>query len=143
MLETSDPAGLALGLDAGKINADATINGSPKIRNSRKNGQAQAPNQAARKKGLSVTPLLTRPGVDPFDEIEWDKRRAVIKNDKGEVVFESNEVEVPKAWSMLATNIVASKYFYGTHGMDVQEKSLRQLVHRVARTITALSLIHI
>lgn len=140
MLETREPAGLALGLDVGKINADATINpsadGSPKTRNPRKNGQAQAPNQATRKKGLAITPLFTRPGVDPFDEIEWEKRRAVIKNDKGEVVFESNEIEVPKSWSMLATNIVASKYFYGAHGMDIQEKSLRQLVHRVTRTIT-------
>ncbi|MEI7903522.1 MAG: vitamin B12-dependent ribonucleotide reductase, partial [bacterium] len=135
MLETREPAGLALGLDIGKINADATMNSSPKTRNSRKNGQAQAPNQATRKKGLAVTPLFTRPGVDPFDEIEWEKRRAVIKNDKGAVVFESNEIEVPKSWSMLATNIVASKYFYGAHGMDIQEKSLRQLVHRVARTI--------
>ena len=140
MLETREPAGLALGLDVGKINADATINpsaaGSPKTRKPRQNSQAQAPNQATRKKGLAVTPLFTRPGVDPFDEIEWEKRRAVIKNDKGEVVFESNEIEVPKSWSMLATNIVASKYFYGAHGMDIQEKSLRQLVHRVTRTIT-------
>ncbi|MCX6992774.1 MAG: vitamin B12-dependent ribonucleotide reductase [Kiritimatiellaeota bacterium] len=135
MLETREPAGLALGLDISKINDDATMNSSPKTRNSRKNGQAQAPNQATRKKGLAVTPLFTRPGVDPFDEIEWEKRRAVIKNDKGAVVFESNEIEVPKSWSMLATNIVASKYFYGAHGMDIQEKSLRQLVHRVARTI--------
>ena len=135
MIETRESAGLALGLDIGKINDDTTMNSSSKTRNPRKNGQAQAPNQVARKKGLAVTPLFTRPGVDPFDEIEWEKRHAVIKNDKGEVVFESNEIEVPKSWSMLATNIVASKYFYGAHGMDIQEKSLRQLVHRVARTI--------
>ena len=124
MLETREPAGLALGLDISKINDDATMNGSPKTRNSRKNGQAQVPNQAARKKGLAVTPLFTRPGVDPFDEIEWEKRRAIIKNDKGEVVFESNEIEVPKSWSMLATNIVASKYFYGAHGMDIYMAAL-------------------
>ncbi len=136
MLETREPAGLALGLDISKIENDAAMNNSPKTRNSRKNGQTQAANQTTRKKGLAVTPLFTRPGVDPFDEIEWEKRRAVIKNDKGEVVFESNDIEVPKSWSMLATNIVASKYFYGAHGMDIQEKSLRQLVHRVVRTIT-------
>ncbi|MFH1476170.1 MAG: vitamin B12-dependent ribonucleotide reductase [Verrucomicrobiota bacterium] len=136
MLETLEPAGLALSLDINKINADVIMNSSPKTRNSRKNGQAPAPNQTARKKGLAVTPVFTRPGVDPFDEIEFEKRRAVIKNDKGEVVFESNEIEVPKSWSMLATNIVASKYFYGAPGTDIQEKSLRQLVHRVARTIT-------
>ncbi|MFA5343929.1 MAG: vitamin B12-dependent ribonucleotide reductase [Kiritimatiellia bacterium] len=135
MLETREPAGVILDLDISKTDAGTTINGAPKTRNSRKSGQTQAPNQTARKKGLAVTPLFTRPGVDPFDEIEWEKRRAVIKNDKGAVVFESNEIEVPKSWSMLATNIVASKYFYGAHGMDIQEKSLRQLVHRVARTI--------
>ena len=136
MLETREPAGLALGLDDGKLNEAVVMNNVPKTRNTRKNSRPQTPaNQAVRKKGLAVTPLFTRPGVDPFDEIEWEKRRAVIKNDKGAVVFESNEIEVPKAWSMLATNIVASKYFYGAHGMDIQEKSLRQLVHRVARTI--------
>ncbi len=136
MLEAREPAGLALGLDTGKIKDDVIMNSVPKTRNNRKNGRSQASaNQAVHKKGLAVTPLFTRPGIDPFDEIEWEKRRAVIKNDKGAVVFESNEIEVPKSWSMLATNIVASKYFYGAHGMDIQEKSLRQLVHRVARTI--------
>lgn len=135
MLEAREPAGLAMGLDANKINDDATMNSSSTTRNPRISTPNPAPNQAARKKGLAMTPLFTRPGVDPFDEITWEKRRAVIKNDKGEVVFESNEIEVPKSWSMLATNIVASKYFYGAHGMDIQEKSLRQLVHRVARTI--------
>jgi len=137
MIETRESAGLDLDLrDISKMDNDTTTNSSPKTRISRKNGKSNTMNQRSRKKGLAVTPLFTRPGVDPFDEIEWDKRRAVIKNDKGEVVFESNEIEVPKAWSMLATNIVASKYFYGAHGMDTQEKSLRQLVHRVARTIT-------
>ncbi len=105
----------------------------PKGRNTRKSGANMSSSRI--KKGLSVTPLLTRKDTHPFDEIEWEKRQAVIKNDKGEVVFEAHDVEVPKAWSMLATNIVASKYFYGAKGTDVQEKSLRQLVHRVARTI--------
>jgi len=66
MLETRDLAGLALGLDISKLNDVATMNSSP-TKNSRKNAQAQAPNQAKRKKGLAVTPLFTRPGVDPFD----------------------------------------------------------------------------
>ncbi|MBI2442097.1 MAG: vitamin B12-dependent ribonucleotide reductase [Lentisphaerae bacterium] len=109
---------------------------SPKSGRERKNHRAPLQNERPRNKGLVVTPLFTRSGVDPFDEITWEKRRAVIKNDKGEVVFESNEIEVPKTWSMLATNIVASKYFYGAHGASVQEKSVRQLVTRVARTIT-------
>ncbi|MBI2437218.1 MAG: vitamin B12-dependent ribonucleotide reductase, partial [Lentisphaerae bacterium] len=112
------------------------MNNLPKTENARRNGRAAGLNQRARNKGLVITPLFSRAGVDPFAEIEWEKRRAVIKNDKGEVVFEANDIEVPKAWSMLATNIVASKYFYGAHGASVQEKSVRELVERVVRTIT-------
>ncbi len=85
--------------------------------------------------GLKIQTLFTRPGVHPFDEIEWEHRKAIIRNDKGEVVFESDDVEVPKSWSTLATNVVASKYFYGARGSEIREKSVRQLIHRVARTI--------
>ena len=52
-------------------------------------------------------------GVDPFDEVEWDMRSAVIGNEKGEVVFEQRDVEIPRFWSQQATNIVVSKYFRG------------------------------
>jgi ribonucleoside-diphosphate reductase alpha chain len=86
--------------------------------------------------GLSVPLLLCRKDVHPFDDLEWERRKAVIKNDKGAVVFEEDDIEVPKTWSTLATNVVASKYFYGARGTEVREKSVRQLVHRVARTIT-------
>ncbi|MGI6088216.1 MAG: vitamin B12-dependent ribonucleotide reductase [Kiritimatiellia bacterium] len=85
--------------------------------------------------GLEIKPLFTVPDRHPCDAIEWERRKAVIKTDKGEVVFEADDIEVPKSWSMLATNIVASKYFYGTHATKTREKSVRQLVHRVARTI--------
>lgn len=85
--------------------------------------------------GLHVQALFSKNGIHPFDEVEWEKRKAVIKNDKGTVVFEEDNVEVPKAWSTLATNVVVSKYFYGAKGTDVHEKSVRQLIHRVARTI--------
>ena len=86
-------------------------------------------------KGLKVPRLFTKKDVDPFDEIEWERRRASITDGKGGVVFVQDDVEVPKSWSMLATNVVASKYFYGALGSDVREYSTRQLVHRVARTI--------
>jgi len=87
------------------------------------------------RRGMSVNRVLTLPDVSPFDEIEWERRTASIGDEKGGVVFEQEDVEVPKSWSMLATNVVASKYFYGTMGSEEREDSVRQLVHRVARTI--------
>ena len=67
--------------------------------------------------------------------MEWESRTAAIQDDKGGVLFEQKDVEAPKAWSMLATNIVASKYFYGKPGTSERETSVRQLIHRVTRTI--------
>jgi ribonucleoside-diphosphate reductase alpha chain len=85
--------------------------------------------------GLEYTRVFAREGLDPFDEIEWDSRSAVIGNEKGEVVFEQRDVEVPKFWSQTATNIVVSKYFRGTIGTPQREKSVKQLVGRVVDTI--------
>src|SRR6266581_4792968 len=85
--------------------------------------------------GLRIERYFTRPGVDPFDEVEWETRNAVISNEKGEVVFEQRDVEVPKSWSQTATNVVASKYFRGTLGTPQRERSVKQLIGRVVRTI--------
>ncbi len=60
--------------------------------------------------GLSFRRLFTKPGVSPYNEVEWDLRLAQITDAQGNVIFEQKEVEVPKDWSMTATNIVASKY---------------------------------
>ncbi|MFN3133958.1 MAG: vitamin B12-dependent ribonucleotide reductase [Candidatus Kryptonium sp.] len=87
-------------------------------------------------KGLRFHRFFTKPGVHPFDEIMWEIRSAVITNEKGEIVFEQKEVEVPNSWSMLATNIVASKYFHGQVGTPEREYSVKQLIERVVRTIT-------
>ena len=70
----------------------------------------------ARKPGLAVKRFFTRPGAHPFDEIEWEMRTASIQNEKGQIIFEQRNVEVPKDWSQTATNIVASKYFHGKLG---------------------------
>ncbi|HEY8550577.1 MAG TPA: vitamin B12-dependent ribonucleotide reductase [Vicinamibacterales bacterium] len=86
--------------------------------------------------GLEYTRFFAREGVDPFDEVEWDIRSAVIANEKGEVVFEQRDVEVPKFWSQQATNIVVSKYFRGTLGTPQRERSVKQLIGRVVDTIT-------
>jgi ribonucleoside-diphosphate reductase alpha chain len=72
---------------------------------------------------------------DPFDTISWDKRTAQIKDESGDVLFEQTDCEIPESWSALATNVVVSKYFYGEPGTPEREKSARQLIHRVARTI--------
>jgi ribonucleoside-diphosphate reductase alpha chain len=85
--------------------------------------------------GLAVPRVFTRPGVDPFDEVKWERRKAVITDDQGAVIFEQSDVEVPASWSQLATNIVASKYFHGQHGTPARESSVRQLVNRVTRTL--------
>jgi ribonucleoside-diphosphate reductase alpha chain len=86
--------------------------------------------------GLEFPRYFTLPGVDPFDEVEWEVRSAVIGNEKGKVVFEQRDVEIPKTWSQQATNIVVSKYFRGQLGTPERERSVRQLIGRVVDTIT-------
>src|SRR4051794_7865637 len=86
--------------------------------------------------GLTFPRFFTEAGVDPFDEIEWEMRTALIGNERGEVVFEQRDVEIPKAWSQQATNIVVSKYFRGQMDTPDRERSVRQLIGRVVDTIT-------
>src|SRR6266487_3878633 len=90
----------------------------------------------ARQKGLEFRRYFTREGISPYDTVEWEYRTAAITSESGEIIFEQKDVEVPKSWSMTATNIVASKYFHGKKGTPERESSVRQLVGRVATTIT-------
>jgi ribonucleoside-diphosphate reductase alpha chain len=85
--------------------------------------------------GLSFRRFFTKPGVSPYNEVEWDLRLAQITDAQGNVIFEQKNVEVPKDWSMTATNIVASKYLHGKLGTPERETGVRQLVARVAETI--------
>src|SRR6476469_2105605 len=87
--------------------------------------------------GLEYERFFSRDGIDPFDEIEWDLRSAVIGSEKGEVVFEQRDVEIPRFWSQQATNIVVSKYFRGHIGTPERERSVKQLIGRVVDTSTA------
>ncbi|HKS24075.1 MAG TPA: vitamin B12-dependent ribonucleotide reductase [Thermoanaerobaculia bacterium] len=87
--------------------------------------------------GIGVDRFFTRPGVDVYDTCEWDTRSAVITNERGDVVFEQTGVEMPKFWSQMATNVVVSKYFRGHIGTPERESSVRQLIGRVVRSITA------
>ena len=86
--------------------------------------------------GLAFHRLYTREGTNPLDEVEYEKRKSVIANPDGSTVFKMEEVEVPKGWSQLATDIIVSKYFRkaGVPGTG-HETSARQVVHRIARTI--------
>src|ERR1043165_8648570 len=86
--------------------------------------------------GLHFERYYTEEGISPYDAVEWEYRTAAITSESGEVIFEQKNVEVPKSWSMTATNIVASKYFHGTIGTPERESSVRQLIGRVATTIT-------
>lgn len=86
--------------------------------------------------GLEFPRVFSREGVDPFDDTEWETRSAVIGNERGDVVFEQRDVDIPKAWSQTATNIVVSKYFRGQLGTPGREWSVRQLIGRVVDTIT-------
>ncbi len=74
--------------------------------------------------------------VDPFATTRWELRSASIRDEEGRVVFEQHDCEVPASWSQLATNVVVSKYFYGEAGTPQRERSVRQLIHRVTRTIS-------
>jgi ribonucleoside-diphosphate reductase alpha chain len=86
--------------------------------------------------GIEVERFYTKPGVDVYDTCEWEMRSAVITNESGGVVFEQKDVEMPKFWSQMATNVVVSKYFRGHLGSPDRESSVRQLIGRVVRTIT-------
>ena len=82
---------------------------------------------AAPSPGLHVPRRFTRPGVHPFDEMAWERRRTVISNPDGSVVFRMDDVEVPSDWSQLATDIVVSKYF---RKAGLPEPPIRYSCHR-------------
>ncbi|WP_164016925.1 vitamin B12-dependent ribonucleotide reductase [Pyxidicoccus trucidator] len=110
-----------------ELSPKPSVNGKER-RNGRK-GRAAAT-------GLTVERFFTTPGVDPADELAWEYRSASITGEDGKAVFEQKNIEVPKSWSMLATNVVASKYFRGTPGTPERETSVRKLVARVVDTLT-------
>jgi len=123
---------------------------APAAKAAKKNGRTQTAGGSSRRTvvgtgptgGLKFTRVFSKKDVAPFDEIEWDSRKAEITDDSGKTIFKQENVEVPKSWSPLATKIAVSKYFYGdpAKGFDPfkggRENSVRQLVHRVTRTLT-------
>ena len=117
---------------------------SPTSLNRPRSKSVRAIHRAAKKKnkGLRFERVFSDARVAPFDQVDWERRTAEITDDSGKVIFKQENIEVPKGWSALATKIAVSKYFYGdiANGTDPhkggRETSVRQLVHRVTRTIT-------
>ena len=93
------------------------------------------PQKSAVKKSLRIERVFSDAKIKPFDQIEWDKRTAEITDDANKVIFKQENVEVPKSWSVLATKVVVSKYFYGEQNTSERETSVRQLIARVVDTI--------
>src|SRR5579864_2564562 len=115
----------------------STLNKTRKTTDRRSHRSAKKPTG-----GLRFERVFSDAAVKPFDQVEWEHRTAEITDDSGTIIFKQENVEVPKNWSALATKIAVSKYFYGdiSHGTDPhkggRESSVRQLIHRVTRTIT-------
>src|SRR4029453_3862349 len=87
-------------------------------------------------RGLTFQRVYSDPSVSPYDAVEWELRTAAIVSEKGETIFEQKNVEVPKSWSQTAPNIVVQKYFHAPLGAPEGEDPVRQLIERVAGTIT-------
>jgi ribonucleoside-diphosphate reductase alpha chain len=87
------------------------------------------------KRRLTLERVFSDAKVKPFDQVQWERRTAEITDDAGRVIFKQDNVEVPVFWSALATKVVCSKYFYGDPAKSEREYSVRQLIHRVTRTI--------
>ncbi|HVF10387.1 MAG TPA: hypothetical protein VNA16_06275, partial [Abditibacteriaceae bacterium] len=126
-----------------KRNANSTMSaaGSTLIVEDAKDGATKSytPMPTARptnkQAGLKFPRRLTTVGQDPFETVEWERRIAAITGEDGKLVFEQKDVEIPKTWSQLATNVVVSKYFRGPLGSPQRETSVRQVIGRVADTI--------
>ncbi len=93
-------------------------------------------------RGMEIPRVFSNEGTSPYDEVEWEIRTAEIKDERGGIIFEQTDCEVPRGWSQLATNVVVSKYFYGdvasgngSPATGNREYSVRQLIDRVTRTI--------
>jgi ribonucleoside-diphosphate reductase alpha chain len=125
------------------IDARDEVLPSAPVKGGRRNGTGQmSPSRSNRKnitpkrQALRIQRVFSTAKVSPFDQIEWDRRTAEITDDSGKVIFKQENVEVPKNWSQLATKVVVSKYFYGEQNTPERETSVRQLIHRITRTIS-------
>ncbi|MFH1145148.1 MAG: vitamin B12-dependent ribonucleotide reductase [Candidatus Eisenbacteria bacterium] len=99
---------------------------------------ASSPEAAERRRapaGMAIPRYFTTPGRHPYEGVQWQRRTAALSNERGETIFEQEGVEFPDSWSQMATNVVASKYFYGPLDAPHREYSLRQILDRIAGTL--------
>ncbi len=123
MIETSEQVLVGAAAPARRKQATVTATRAPKASGS------------GNRKSLPLERTFSDAKVNPFDQVEWERRTAEITDDAGKVIFKQENVEVPKTWSLLATKVVVSKYFYGEQGTAERETSVRQLIQRICRTI--------
>jgi ribonucleoside-diphosphate reductase alpha chain len=117
-------------------NAADVADGARKNGNTKPNGaNGRHGSQSAKVAGLRFDRFFTPAGSHAYDLIEWEHRTAGITGEKGQVIFEQKDVEVPKSWSQLAINVVAQKYFRGSQGSPERETSVRQIIDRVVNTL--------
>ena len=136
MARSASPTKPANGTDTPAATNGHNGNGHGTGTKTRAKGYVQLePGRKATWKGLQIERRFTRPDVHPYDTVEWESREAIITNERGEAVFEQKDLEIPKAWSQLATQVVASKYFRGHLGTPQRERSAKQMIDRVADTI--------
>ncbi|MGK0198166.1 MAG: ribonucleoside-diphosphate reductase alpha chain, partial [Yoonia sp.] len=112
--------------------------GRPSV-SAKRNSATKAPKNrpGGSRKKLALERTFSDPDVAPFDQVKWERREASITDETGASIFKQDNVEVPENWSQLATKVVCSKYFYGDPDKtDEREHSVKQLIHRVTRTIT-------
>ena len=124
------------------INTNESVLSSPaaaknRSRMSRKASRSSvaSPAKGGSNRFLKIPRTFSSATVKPFDQIEWEKRTAEITDDSNKVIFKQENVEVPKSWSILATKVVVSKYFYGEQNTSERETSVKQLIHRICRTM--------
>ena len=136
MLEKNDVRKTRNGRSSGgNGNGSNGTHGSPSTtKGARPDGGVKS---VATARGIKLRRYFTAPGDDGFANVSWELRTAAITGENGKMVFEQRDVEVPKSWSQTATNVVVQKYFRGTVGTPERERSVRQLISRVADTLTA------
>src|SRR5437764_8509877 len=121
---------LEMAKNVADVAAAARRNGNP-------GGRAQTDGSVKTKTGLKFDRFFTPPGSHAYDLVEWERRTAAITSEKGQIIFEQKDVEVPRSWSQLAINVVAQKYFRGSPGSPERETSVREIVDRVVETLAA------
>ena len=110
-------------MGGGAIDTESEMESKATKTTGRAQNASSADDKATRVRGMGLDRFFTTAGVEPYSQVEWDLRSAVISGEDGRVVFEQKDVEVPRAWTQTATNVVVSKYFRGPLGTPRRARS--------------------